>query len=109
MEERLNRVELKNGYISMIYEHNDDFDVITEQMHDTYIKKNHDYGNSFDKSLDEDGLLVAKIRLGDKYNRFSQLLKKDAEVADESIQDTLIDLANYAVMTLLWMKNKEDE
>lgn len=84
------------------------FTRITTEMESLYYRKNSDYGNSFDKSLEEDGLLVAKIRLGDKYNRFSQLLKKDAEVADESLEDTLIDLANYAVMTLMWLRNKEE-
>ena len=85
------------------------FNDILEEMEELYLRKNNDYNNSFDKSLDEDGLLVSKIRIGDKYHRFSQLIKKEAEVKDESIEDTLIDLANYSVMTLLWLrKNKEE-
>ena len=109
MEERLNRVELKNGCISMIYEHNDDFDVITEQMHDIYIKKNHDYGNSFDKSIDELGIIAAVTRMSDKIERLKSLVKKEAEVKDESFTDTVLDLANYAVMTAMYLKNHEDE
>ncbi|TLQ49379.1 DUF1599 domain-containing protein [Ruoffia tabacinasalis] len=77
-------------------------------MNNLYERKNADYGNSFDRSLDADGLLVAKIRLGDKYNRFSQLISKQAQIKSESIEDTLIDLANYAVMTLIWL-SKEDK
>src|SRR5699024_10866424 len=42
------------------------FNSVTKNMVALYSRKNRDYGNSFDKSLDEDGLLVAKIRLGDK-------------------------------------------
>lgn len=104
MEERLNRVELKNGCISMIYEHNDDFDVITEQMHDIYIKKNHDYGNSFDKSIDELGIVAAVTRMSDKMERLKSLVKKESEVKDESFTDTVLDLANYAVMTAVYLK-----
>ena len=80
--------------------------MITEELTNLYLKKNHDYGNSFDISLDEDGLLVAKIRLGDKYQRFGSLLKKKQEVEDESRRDTLIDMANYAIMTVMWMDHK---
>ena len=39
-------------------------------------------------------------------NRVKQLCKSQKqEVEDEKIEDTLIDLANYAVMTLSWLKN----
>lgn len=75
----------------------------TETMIETYRKKNHDYGNSFDKSLDEDGLLVAKIRIGDKINRYNTLKESEAKVNDESIYDTLLDLANYCIMTIMWI------
>ena len=109
MEERLNRVELKNGCISMIYEHNDDFDVITSQMHDTYIKKNHDYGNSFDKSMDEFGITSAVIRMNDKLERLKTLSRKESMVKDESVKDTLLDLANYAIMTVMYLKKHEDK
>lgn len=81
---------------------------LTAHMTDIYRRKNKDYGNSFDKSLDEDGLLVAKIRIGDKINRMLSLLKKgEAEVKDESLNDTLIDLANYSIMTVLWIQDQD--
>lgn len=78
---------------------------IFKEMLELYAKKNKDYGNSFDKSLDEDGLIVLKIRLGDKFNRFNSLIKQNYtyEVKDESLRDTLIDLANYAVMGVRWI------
>jgi hypothetical protein len=79
------------------------FELINYESELLYAKKNADYGDSFDKSLDEDGLLVAKIRLGDKFNRFSQLIKNPAKVKDESIRDTLIDLSTYAKMTIMWL------
>lgn len=84
------------------------FEAINNECMDIYAKKNLDYGNSFDISLDEDGLLVAKIRLGDKMKRFASLIKNPQQVKDESIRDTLIDMANYAKMTVMWMDAKAE-
>ncbi|WP_288745814.1 nucleotide modification associated domain-containing protein [uncultured Enterococcus sp.] len=72
-------------------------------MAQTYGAKNADYGNSFDKSLDEFGIVASLVRITDKLNRAKQLSRKEAHV-DESMRDTLMDLANYAVMTVLWMQ-----
>lgn len=83
------------------------FKEVVNEMISTYVRKNHDYGNSFDKSLDKFGLVASVVRMGDKMNRIESLVNKDAKVKDESIKDTLLDLANYAVMTLVWMNNHE--
>lgn len=83
---------------------------ITANMAKTYAAKNHDYGNSFDQSLDKFGIIAAIVRMGDKMNRLESLAVKKAEVKDESIKDTLLDLASYSVMTLMWLNkvNKEE-
>lgn len=83
------------------------FKKIQDEKVDIYIRKNRDYGNSFDKSLDEDGLLVAKIRMMDKLNRFARLISNDSQVTDETLRDTLIDLSNYADMAVRWMDEKD--
>lgn len=83
------------------------FEAKTEEMVELFDRKNTDYGNSFEKSLDDDGLLVSKIRLTDKLNRFGQLIKNDSLVKDESLRDTLIDLANYTVMTLMYLDDNK--
>lgn len=83
------------------------FKELTDIMYETYIKKNHDYGNSFDISMNEEGLAAARIRLGDKWLRFKKLSKgQETLVKDESIRDTLLDMANYAIMTVMWMDNQ---
>ena len=82
---------------------------ITNNMVKTYAAKNHDYGNSFDQSLDKFGLVASVVRLGDKMNRIESLTKKEAQVKDESIKDTLLDMANYAIMTVMWMDKKSGE
>lgn len=82
------------------------FDAITNELKDTYIKKNHDYGNSFDKSIDKFGLTAAVVRMNDKMERLGSLMNKDAKV-DESIRDTVMDLANYCIMTAMYLDKKE--
>ena len=83
---------------------------ITTNMVKTYAAKNHDYGNSFDQSLDKFGLIASIVRMGDKMNRLETLVTKKAQVEDESIKDTLLDLANYSIMTVMWLnKNDNDE
>lgn len=75
---------------------------ICERMNKLYEKKNKDYGNSFSKSYQEYGLTMCCIRLEDKLNRLKSLNKsKEIKVEDESVIDTLIDLANYSVMAIM--------
>lgn len=85
------------------------FNEIVCKMADTYEKKNADYGDSFGQTCNEFGITAAIVRMIDKMNRIKQLSKKDALVTDESIKDTLLDLANYAVMTLVWINSKEPQ
>lgn len=78
-------------------------------LNDIYERKNHDYGDSFHKTFVEEGMAMPRIRLGDKFERFKNLSRDTTQslVTDESIQDTLLDLANYAIMTVLEMQYKE--
>jgi hypothetical protein len=80
-----------------------------EKQIKTFIKKNKDYGNSFDKSLDQFGLIASAIRMSDKLSRFVTLINNKAEVNDESIIDTLLDLSNYATMTVAYIEEKAVE
>lgn len=77
---------------------------ITNSLTKIYQAKNQDYGNSFEKSLYKFGLVASIIRLSDKMNRIESLSQTKARVKDESIEDTLLDLANYAIMTVIWLR-----
>lgn len=78
--------------------------ILCEELNNLYARKNHDYGDSFHQTFLEEGLAMARIRLGDKFSRFKTLSRNTTQqVNDESIRDTLIDLANYALMTVLEM------
>lgn len=79
------------------------YDAIVDELSLTFDQKNKDYGNSYFKALDEDGLVVAKIMMGIKMNRFITLLERPAEV-EESLEDTVKDLANYGILTAAWIK-----
>ena len=83
---------------------------ICNEINRLYARKNHDYGDSFHQTFIEEGMAMARIRLGDKFNRFMTLSRGgDQKVNDESIRDTLIDLANYAIMTVLEMEVAEHD
>ena len=72
------------------------------------IAKNLDYNTDFKESLEEFGLVASVIRLGDKMNKIKSLIKKEAHVQDESIKDTLLDIANHAIMTVMWMNKHQN-
>lgn len=86
---------------------------ICDGLNDLYARKNHDYGDSFHQTFVEEGLAMARIRLGDKFSRFKTLSRvspadsTQQQVTDESIRDTLLDLANYAIMTVLELDEAE--
>ena len=80
------------------------FEAITKEMVNLYDKKNKDYGDSFSKSLSKYGSIAALTRISDKFNRLESLiLKGSSEVTNEKLEDTLIDLASYCVMTKMWL------
>ena len=61
---------------------------LLRQIHDTYIKKNHDYGDSFSRSYKKYGLVAAMVRMEDKWNRFDNMASgAEQKVADEISDD----------------------
>ena len=78
-------------------------------LNEVYNRKNHDYGDSFHQTFLEEGFAMARIRLTDKLNRFKALTRTNEKqkVTDESLTDTLMDLANYALMTIIEMRESE--
>lgn len=107
------------------------FDIVVSKLRDTYERKNTDYGNSFEESLDEFGAIAFVVRADDKMRRLKQLVigqvvdwlcKTLEEMGDhvtaegiknlvgdkfnakvrESFNDTAADLANYCIMSEMW-------
>lgn len=83
---------------------------LTDEIIDIYKAKNKDYGDSFSDSFKEFGITSAVVRMNDKMNRIKSLAKSDdRQVKDESLRDTLVDLANYALMTVLELEISPDD
>ena len=77
---------------------------LTDQIVDTYRRKNADYGDAFGKSVRKYGYIAALTRMGDKFNRLENFILagvNTGNVKDESLRDTLLDLATYALMTII--------
>lgn len=79
-----------------------DFDGICRDLMALHARKNKDYGNAAHESYKEFGLISYVIRLNDKMKRLKSLTKPgvEQEVKNESIEDTLMDLAAYAIMAI---------
>lgn len=89
-------------------------DTMREQydgQYKTFCKKNSDYGNSFEESLDKHGIVASIVRMGDKMNRLESLTdySRTQQVGSESLLDTLEDLSNYAAITACWLKSVRAE
>lgn len=76
--------------------------LICDTLTSIYRQKNHDYGDSFAKVREvvHNSVLV---RLMDKLERLKTLMGKgeQAQVIDEGVDDTLMDMANYCIMELI--------
>ena len=80
----------------------DNYKQLQDDMLNTFIDKDSDYGDSFGKTFDKYGIVSALIRMSDKMNRLDNLASNSNQMkVDESIEDTLLDLANYAMLTYL--------
>ena len=101
--------EIREGYREPMkkYERHSE---ITKQLNEIYIAKNTDYGDAFGDTFKKLGIISAVTRIADKTNRLMSLSAKtesERNVKDETIKDTLMDLANYAIMTLIEMEESE--
>lgn len=80
-----------------------------KELQEIFVKKNTDYGNSFEESLEKHGLIAAIVRMEDKMSRLNTLSNQEALVTDESLIDTLKDLSNYALMSAVWLEETKKE
>ena len=80
---------------------------VIEILKKTFLQKNHDYGSSVRKNYNKfeaygknEGLKYVFGRIAEKYDRLENLIygKDSNQVIDESIEDSLLDMANYAIL-----------
>jgi len=83
---------------------------ITTNLHKIYVAKNHDYGNSVHDTYEKYGLVSFLVRMEDKISRARTLdQKKEQYVSDEKLEDTLLDLANYAIMAVMELRLAKEQ
>ena len=84
---------------------------IVNEMYEIYKAKNEDYGDSVHDTFLKYGLLSFLVRMEDKISRLRSLTlkgKKEQRVKNESILDTLQDLANYAILAIIELEEQAD-
>ena len=76
------------------------------EINETYRRKNSDYGDSVGELFGKLGDISLLTRISDKYNRLMSLLdpSNPKEVNYESIDDTIMDMANYCI---IWLMERE--
>lgn len=85
-------------------------DKACEELAAILKEKNKKYGDSFSKTADEYGNAVLLLRIQDKLNRLKTLLlssEKD-DMEGENVIDTFVDLAGYAILSKIYIENKEN-
>ena len=82
---------------------------ICNKLNEIYKAKNHDYGDSFGETFEKLGIISSVTRISDKVNRLQNLCTNDRKVGDETIIDTLYDLANYSIMTIIELEGEDEQ
>lgn len=84
---------------------------LCNKIHNLYENKNSDYGDSVHDTYKKYGLVSFLVRMEDKLNRLNTLNKNsnNIKITDEKIEDTLLDLANYALIALVELENEKSE
>lgn len=89
-------------------EHPATFESVLERMAAIHRAKNADYGSSYNLAPALLGIpahVGLLVRMTDKLSRACKLAQGQApQVEVEALEDTLLDLANYAVMAVLSLK-----
>jgi hypothetical protein len=89
---------------------NDEITETCDELKEILLKKNHDYGNSFGETFEELGSISGLTRFIDKVNRIKKLtLNNGQEIIDESLLDTWLDAAGYALLNYIELKKAREK
>ena len=78
------------------------------QNYETYRDKNRKYGNAFQGTFNELGKISALTRMNDKFSRIKTMIISEEVDNEESLIDSLLDLANYCVMSVVELEKRND-
>lgn len=82
---------------------------LCNKIHDTYKLKNQKYGDSFNDTIKKYGTIAALTRMSDKFSRIENNILNNVDDDDEKLEDNLLDLANYCLMTVMSIYNNDIE
>ena len=82
---------------------------LLDYIHNLYITKNKDYGSSVHDTYSKYGFTCFLVRLEDKLNRARVISQQEATVLDEKLEDTLLDLANYAILAVMELREEKGD
>ena len=94
-----------------------DFYKLLDKMAEIHSAKNHDYSKGQKDPLSNfrmcEGFGIPAwkgvlVRISDKFSRITQLSTKEAEVKDESFEDTLLDMANYCLLCIILRRERNE-
>ena len=73
---------------------------LCNEIHSTYKSKNEKYGDSFNDTIKKYGIIAALTRMYDKFSRIENNIINNVD-DNEKLEDNLLDLANYCLMTVM--------
>ena len=83
--------------------------ILCNQLNSIYEQKNNAYGNSFGETFEKLGIISAITRISDKYSRLVNLATHpEINKGGEAIEDTLLDMANYCLMTYMELQKENN-
>ena len=86
------------------------FKEIADELSSLYKDKNTNYGNSFGELYEDLGPISGLVPLHNKLNRLKHLITtENKDNKFESIEDTIKDLASYAIMNLIEFERYRDK
>lgn len=87
------------GGLSLYYATRNEFEIPLEHLASTLVRKQRDYGHNNIAKYGRQGLI---IRVHDKIARLENLTQKQSAAANEPIEDTLLDIAGYSAIGMMW-------
>lgn len=80
-----------------------DYDISSNELHETLCRKQRDYGH---QNIARFGMTGLIIRCHDKIARLENLLINNTVPGNESIYDTVMDIAGYSAIGIMWARKE---
>ena len=82
---------------------------VTQELGDLLISKHRDYGPKNISDAPGGAINGLRVRMHDKLARINNLFDSRNEPKHESLEDSFIDMANYAIIGILLLRDKWDK